>query len=448
MKHNVFFLRPLALTLALAAFSTCAAMAQDAPAAPPPSLDFFTGQAKSPPNTIQWVSSIAVSSPDYCSNIKGDTTVTFTAPNLTHFKVLCWQQPTPDNPSPWGHDAVVAADVKPDLSGDSYSFDFNADKFPNGPIIIRIFGKSDDGKKQDMCQLQVYNQGGVVWNQGIPKTDPPAAQGMKLAFSDDFDKLPTMSHDGIGATYETHKTGGGDFSDYGLCPFTDSESPLNPYSQVGTFLRIHATVAHGGEKGSTGLLSSLHEDGTGFTATAPCYFECRFLAQSSPGTWPAFWLLTQEPKGGKGADELDVIEAYGGLGAGNPNFFNYAATSHWWDQPTPSWATKGSPDFVNEGHIDVPMVDLGGKSSWSTTFHTYGILITKTDTVYYLDDIEVLRHPTLPHSQEKPFWFLINYALGGISGWKIHMDRYNYQTDMWVDYVRVYAGLDSTVMKD
>src|SRR5690606_28996762 len=39
-----------------------------------------------------------------------------------------------------------------------------------------------------------------------------------------------------------------------------------------------------------------------------------------------------------------------------------------------------------------------------------------------------------------PAYFLINYAIGGISGWKIDLKRYGDATDMWVDYVRVYSG--------
>ena len=73
---------------------------------------------------------------------------------------------------------------------------------------------------------------------------------------------------------------GGDFSDF---PFTDYHDALNPFSQVGTFLRIHASKPSG-TKGSTGIISSAHEDGSGLYASAPCYFECRLLAQSAPGT--------------------------------------------------------------------------------------------------------------------------------------------------------------------
>ncbi len=404
------------------------------------SLDFYTGATadKQKEKGINWVVAIAVTDPAYGAEIKGDTTITFKAPNMTKVKAMCWQQPNSDDQNPLGHDATVAADVTLDAEGNG-TFVFPADKFPNGPITLRIYAK-DDGVKQDLCELQLFNKGGEKWNQGIPQTDPPEAQGMKLAFSDDFTGPLSISHDGIGTTYQSHKTGGGDFSGW---QFTSSEDPMNPFSQVGTWMKIHASQTSSGK--SSGLISSAHEDGTGFFASAPCYFECRFMAQSAPGTWPAFWLLTQgglsKDKAVRdlGSDEYDVIEAYGGKGPGNPNFPNYAATSHYWGQKN----AAGQPLDKAEGkddHHDISMMDLGSKSSWSTTFHTYGIKITTSDVIYYFDDMEVFRHTNKGLAKTQPLWFLVNYAIGGISGWKIHMDRYNNQTDMWVDYIRVYQG--------
>ncbi len=406
--------------------------------------DFYTGKDGAKTKTDNWVQSISVSAPPYCSEIKGDTTVTFTAPGMTHAQVLCWQQPSEKDQAPSGHDAVVA-DLTIDPSG-AGSFVFHADQFPNGPIILRIQTKGA-GDKQDTCQLQLFNQGGAVWNQGIPKTDPPAAKGMKIAFSDDFDQKLSVSVTGDGATYEGHKTGGGDFSGW---PFTSPGGALDPFGQVGTWLRIHASKPPG-TKGSTGILSSAHEDGTGFLAKAPAYFECRLIAQSAPGTWPAFWLLTKkkDPKDKKEPTvELDIIEAYGGMGPKNPNSNDYACTSHIWGQPRPAWQLEKGRDGkqVHPAHVNVPMTTLGDKSTWSTTFHTYGCLITPTDTVYYLDDIEVLRHPTHDVSKTEPFFFMINYAIGGISRWHIDLARYGQQSDMWVDYVRVYTG-EATALK-
>jgi hypothetical protein len=107
---------------------------------------------------------------------------------------------------------------------------------------------------------------------------------------------------------------------------------------------------------------------------------------------------------------------------------------HFWNQKNPDGTKMKHPASVAK------IMELGGKSYWSTTFHTYGCQIGLEDTIYYFDDIEVFRHPTGEVSKKFPHFFLINYAIGGISGWKIDLKRYNEGTDMYVDYVRVYSA--------
>ena len=135
---------------------------------------------------------------------------------------------------------------------------------------------------------------------------------------------------------------------------------------------------------------------------------------------------------------MDIIEGYGGVGRGNPNDdVGYHCVSHFWGQKDVGKDIKAKGFQTN---TRPPMMTLGGKSYWSTTFHTYGLRMDNKDTVYYFDNIEVLRHPSGPVSAVTPAYFLINYAIGGISGWKIDMKRYGNASDMWVDYVRVYSS--------
>jgi hypothetical protein len=123
--------------------------------------------------------------------------------------------------------------------------------------------------------------------------------------------------------------------------------------------------------------------------------------------------ISQDPaQKALGTDELDIIEAYGGQGWGNPNFPGYAVTSHYWGEKDANGVQ------IKDDHTDVPIMDLGGKSTWSTTFHTYAIKITKTESTYYFDDIPVLTYPTKPLSASQPFWFLINYAIAFIKATK------------------------------
>jgi hypothetical protein len=98
---------------------------------------------------------------------------------------------------------------------------------------------------------------------------------------------------------------------------------------------------------------------------------------------------------------LDIVEAYGGKGKGNPNHPGYSIVSHFWKQKNPDGTDKKG--FSTR----VPIMTLGGKSYWSSTFHTYGLYVGFDDTVYYFDDIEVLRHPTNNVSIRYPHFFMI-----------------------------------------
>ncbi len=372
----------------------------------------------------QWTQTIQVSEPELRSEIRGDVTVSFQAPGMTRATARCWRQTEPVNQ--WGEDVdLTPRGIDLDASGNG-SFVFPAEQFPHGPVNVRIYAHNEKDRK-DIFELQLFNLGGVVWNQGIPKHDPPAAKGLRLIHADDFDGPLSISNDGRGATYMAHKPGGGDFSGW---PFSNVLGDGKPFGQKETWLRIAARKDKESPRGRTGILASVNRDFQGVWAKAPCYLECRFTAQSAIGTWPAFWTLAL---GDEGTDELDIVEAYGGKGKGNPNHPGYSIVSHFWRQKNPDGTDKKG--FSTR----VPIMELGGKSYWSSTFHTYAVYVGLDDTVYYFDDMEVLRHPTNSVSIRYPHFFMINYAISGISRWPIDLERYGNGTDMWVDYVRVYA---------
>ena len=77
---------------------------------------------------------VAVVSPDYCSEVKGDTTITIAAPGFRSATVKCWKQ----GPG-FGSDSTVAT-VALDAKGRG-SFIFQADQYPHGPITVRIHGR-------------------------------------------------------------------------------------------------------------------------------------------------------------------------------------------------------------------------------------------------------------------------------------------------------------------
>ncbi|MGO9201682.1 MAG: hypothetical protein ACLQM8_14245 [Limisphaerales bacterium] len=371
---------------------------------------------------------VSVVSPDYCSEVKGDTTVALAAAGFKSVTAKCWKQG-----ASFGSDSTVAT-VALDAKGNG-SFVFPADQYPHGPITVRMSG--ENGAVRDKCYLQLYNRGGVSWNEGMPKEAPPAAKGMSLVFADDFSGPLSISSTAPSARYYDHKPPDGS-QDFSTLPFSGYDTPQNPFTRVDTYLRIRASEkAH-----SAGLIASIRGAASGFMARAPCYFECRFIGPNAIGTWPAFWLLTADPsKIRTGCDELDIIEAYGGEGPHEPNAGDtYMITPHCWNQGAAGKAleTKAFEGMRNPCR----MHKFGIPSTWFETFHTYGCKITETDTIYYCDDIEVGRHATFPLSKELPLFFLINLATGG--GWPVDLSRYHGVADMYVDYVRVYQGKKKT----
>jgi hypothetical protein len=374
-------------------------------------------------------SQVSVRSPGYCSEVKGNTRIELAAPGFKSLTAKCWKQ----GPG-FGSDSTVGT-VELDAKGNGV-FVFPADDYPHGPLMVRISG--DNGFVKDNCYLQLYNSGGVSWNEGIPKDPPQAAKEMKLVFADDFKGPLSISNTDAKASYYEHKPPNG-WQDFSVHTFSNHSSPQNPFAQVDTYLRIRASD----KLHSSGLISSMKNDGSGIKVSVPCYFECRFLGPNAIGTWPGFWLMTdymtgyEKLKDKTPCDELDIIEAYGGEGPGSPNADDtYMITPHCWNQDKAGTdlETKAFKAMKNP----IRMRKFGIPSTWFETFHVYGCKVTETDTIYYCDNIEVGRHATFPLSKKQPLFFMVNLATGG--GWPVDLSRYNGLADMYIDYVRVYKG--------
>lgn len=368
---------------------------------------------------------IAVTAPPYCSDIRGDTEIVVKAAGEKAVDVRCWQ-----TEGGYGSEVKIGA-IQLDANGRG-SIKFPADNFPHGPITITLSCPNDD------CFLQLYNKGGKSWNEGIPKNVPPGADGMKLVYEDDFSTpldSTVISGKESGSKYYDHKPPHGT-QDFSSIPFHNYTDDNNPFSQIDTFLRIRCDA----KKNSTGLISSENDNGTGFKISAPCYFECRFIAPNFRGSWPSFWLLTDvlpEPTNSSPCDELDIIEAYGGNGPGSPNSRDlYQITPHCWNQGDAGTALANEC-YKSLGNPTSPR-KKGIPSTWYQTFHTYGVRVLPDITTYYCDNVEMCRHKTMPTSRNHPFFFLIDLATGG--GWPVDLSRYDGRGDMYVDWVRVYAA--------
>lgn len=362
-----------------------------------------------------FIQDIEVLSPAPLSDVSGKVKIRVRSTRLTRLEACCVKSLTPHG-------------IRRNGRGEG-SFSVDLRRLPQGPVTIQIMGYNAEGDR-DIYELQLYNTDRRAPHRaGIPDTIPTPAQGMRLAFADDFEGPLSVSRDGRGMRYNAHKPTFGDFSGW---PFADpSDDPDGPFLVRDSYLIIQARKPDAG-RGSTGLLATVDMDGKGFWAKAPFYMECSLTAHSAPGTWPAFWTVTNITRGA--GDELDVIEAYGGWGQGNPNSTGYWVTTHYWGQTD----VNGEPLEAPAQLID--METKGKRTSWSQEFHTYGLSVTKEWTTYYLDDEPVLRHPTNSYSYDASHVVMVNYAIGGASGWKIDLERYGNRSNMYVDYIRVFEG--------
>ncbi|HEV2531277.1 family 16 glycosylhydrolase [Phenylobacterium sp.] len=142
------------------------------------------------------------------------------------------------------------------------------------------------------------------------------------------------------------------------------------------------------------------------------YFEMRAELPQAAGGWPAFWLV---PADGSWPPELDVMETL----TADPNLDHTTAHS----QSTGSHTSVAAANFIPDT---------------ATGFHTYGVLWTATDLVWYVDGVEVF-HAATPADMNKPMYMIANLALGG---WGGTIDNSQMPEEMRIDYIRAY-GLGS-----
>lgn len=240
---------------------------------------------------------------------------------------------------------------------------------------------------------------------------------LTLTFADEFDTLNLWN--GTSGTWDTNfwwgQSNGSTLTQNGeLQWYIDHNyaptSSVNPFSLDTGVLTITAARAADSIQPyinnydyTSGLLTT-HES---FSQTYG-YFEIRADMPNNHGVWPAFWLL---PADGSWPPELDVVEMRGQ----SPNTVEVAAHS----METGSRTTVSSAVNVTS----------------TEGFHTYGLLWTEEELVWYFDDVEVYRAKT-PADMHEPMYMLVNLAVGGMAG--TPSDGLATPAEMQIDYIRAY----------
>ena len=257
---------------------------------------------------------------------------------------------------------------------------------------------------------------GVPVHAAEPEKSPAGAAGtidlcaFRPTFTEDFNSLNVSGREDDRGRWYSHTPWNGDFGD---AVFSDPK-PGFPFTVHDGVLRIEARKDADG-KWRSGLLSSVHPDGTGFVQHYG-YFEARAKLPPGPGVWPAFWLNTNPPQGSTDPGvEIDAIEYYGQFTSA------YHSALHIWDN------SGGNQNRVADHIIQV---DDG---SLTREFHTFGVDVEPDWIKFYRDRRETWRVET-PPELTRPLMLLVNLALG--SGWPI--DKTPNPSVMEIDYVHAY----------
>lgn len=183
----------------------------------------------------------------------------------------------------------------------------------------------------------------------------------------------------------------------------------------------------------SGNLSSMDESGAGF-AQQYGYFEARIkMPDSGRGAWPAFWLsavntipAVSTPAGPH--EEIDVVEWYGVTNTLGAQQAVVQQASH-------NWKGDGSQDEAAGTFLYSPQTPMpGGAFPWKG-FHNYGVRVDAGHITWYIDGWQTNRIATPTAYVNRPFYIMLDYALGG--GWDLS-GMVNHSV-MQVDWVRVYS---------
>jgi hypothetical protein len=156
----------------------------------------------------------------------------------------------------------------------------------------------------------------------------------------------------------------------------------------------------------TGMMQTVNTFGQGFSQHYG-YFEARFkLDVGTPVAWPAFWLYATDPEfygDSQTRAEIDVVEVY----ATDPTRHHLTVHRHTAQRKQPGHlqAHQSQGDIANM--TVAPYTGTWGISNfWDGNFHTYGVKMTASQIIMYLDDKELARKSMYPEA-DKPCFMII-----------------------------------------
>jgi beta-glucanase (GH16 family) len=238
---------------------------------------------------------------------------------------------------------------------------------------------------------------------------PAVPQGMKLVWSDEFTSGDAPNPDKWGYDIGAHGWGNDEVQHY-------TGSRTNSFVRGGSL--------HIAARNEIGRWTSARLKTRDKAVWTYGYFEIRAKLPEGVGTWPAIWMLPQTDTYGPwpNSGELDIMEHVGF----DPGRIH--TTAH----------TAAFNHRINtQKTTSAPVEDVAAR------FHVYAIAWNPSHIQWYIDGEPFFRFENTGKTTEewpfdKPFYLVLNVAIGGSWGGQRGIDPALQEAIMEVDYVRVY----------
>ncbi len=246
----------------------------------------------------------------------------------------------------------------------------------------------------------------------ISEDDPNFDDSMTLVWSDEFDGSS------INMSNWTFETGAGGWGNNELQNYTNGDNAKIVNGKLVITAKKVNDSKVAGSYSSTRMITWNKQE---FTYGK---LEVRAKLPSGTGTWPAIWMLgaNLNTVGWPACGEIDIMEYVGY----QPNVVH--SSLH-----TPS----SYGNTVNHKSLNLETAE--------EEFHVYGIIWTEKSIDFYIDDANDIFYSYAPSVKtasnwpfDKPQFFILNIAVGGIWGGAQGIDNTIFPQTMEVDYVRVY----------
>lgn len=261
--------------------------------------------------------------------------------------------------------------------------------------------------------------GMVVGNNGEISTVPFPKGYTRMVWNDEFS--------GTGLPDDTKWDYEHGYIRYGELQYYTKERVENAYQQDGLLhlvARCDSSVIDGAMRPISS--ASIHTKGKAAWQYGYVEVKAKVPYLQGIGTWPAIWMMPRDdfygfwPRSG----EIDIMEYV----ASDYRYVHFSQHSY---------------VYTNENGANKHKTTKSYCPTAYTEFHTFGLAWTPETMIWYLDGVQKFKVNNVEHLWNtwpfnKPFYLILNLAMGGWGGATDNQLLKNNPQDYQIDYVRIF----------